>query len=71
LVPYSKIHAGVAYNNVTSLLTQVLSSAKSFLYFGTTDQFDSMSRGRSDKDIFVGFTPDAMAMIKRNYNCAR
>lgn len=71
LVPSSTIHLGASYNNVTSLLTQTLSAAKSFLYFGTTDQFDAMTRGGSDQITFIGFTDDAMAKVKREYNCAR
>jgi len=71
LIPSSTIRVGVSYNNITSLLTQILSSAKNFLYFGTTAQLDSMSRWSYSQGIFVGFSPDSMATIKREYNCAR
>ena len=71
LVPYSQLHPGVSYNNVTSLLTQVLSSAKSFLYFGATTGFDAMTRWGSDQGIFIGFTTGAIATVQRDYNCAR
>ncbi|MCX6824489.1 MAG: hypothetical protein NT085_05190 [candidate division SR1 bacterium] len=70
LVDSSIIKDGTTYNNVTALLTQALSSAKSFLYFGTTSQFDEMSRGFSD-GISIGFVPTAMASVKREYDCAR
>lgn len=71
LVPSSILNPGVSYNNVTSLLTQVLSSAKSFLSLGTTDQFDTITRGGSDQWIFIGFQTGAIATIKRDYTCAR
>jgi len=71
LLPASKIHPGVTYENVASLLTQVLSSAKTFLYLGTTSQMDSMSRWSSDQSIFVAFSGGAMTQIKRDYTCAR
>jgi len=70
LIDSSVIKDGTTYNNVTALLTQALSSAKSFLYFGATTQFDEMSRGFSD-GISIGFSTGAMASVKRNYDCAR
>gem|GEM_PF-5835990 len=44
LTETSRIKDGALYNNVTSLLTQMLSAAKSFLYFDSTDQFGEISR---------------------------
>lgn len=66
-----RINAGVSYNNITSLLTQMLSAAKSFLYFGSTDQFNSISRGAADQGISLRFNDLAIATLQRNYNCAR
>ena len=71
LVPSSQLYPGVSYNNITSLLTQVLSSAKSFLYFGATTGFDAMTRWGSDQGIFIGFTTGAIATVQRDYDCAR
>ena len=71
LIPSSKVNPGVSYNNVTSLLTHVLSSAKSFLYFGATTGFDAMTRWSSDQSIFIGFTTNAITTVQRDYNCAR
>ncbi|MEI7919727.1 MAG: hypothetical protein WCH65_06145 [bacterium] len=39
-----KISDGILYNNITSLLTEVLSSAKTVLYLDRIDQFDTFSR---------------------------
>jgi hypothetical protein len=71
LVPSSKLSPGVSYTQVTAMLTQLLSAAKSFLYFGSLDQFTAMSRSASDKTIFIGFVPAALTNIAREYECAR
>lgn len=65
------IKDGVSYNNITSLLTQILSAAKSFLYFGSTDQFTTISRGAADQGVSIRFNDSAIATFQRNYNCAR
>ncbi len=65
------IKEGVSYNNITSLLTQTLSAAKSFLYFGSTDQFTTISRGASDQWISIRFNDLAITTLQRNYECAR
>ncbi len=70
-LPWSTVKAGVTYNNVASLLTQVLSSAKTFLFFGSISQFDEITRWSSDQYIFVGFVADALQKVERVYNCAR
>lgn len=70
-LPWSTVKDGVTYNNVTSLLTQVLSSAKTFLFFGSTGQFDEITRGSSDQYIFVAFAADAIQKGERVYQCAR
>lgn len=62
---------GVSYNNITSLLTQTLSAAKGFLYFGSTDQFNTISRGAADQGISIRFNDLAIATLQRNYTCAR
>lgn len=67
----SRINPGTSYNNITSLLTQALSAAKSFLYFGNIDKFTAMGRGNPSDGIFLEFTTGAMAKIEREYNCAR
>lgn len=67
---WSQIKNGALYNNVTSLLTQMLSSAKTFLYFDSTSQFDDISRWGMD-GVTIVFSTGAMWTIKRDYNCAR
>lgn len=71
LLTWWSIVAGVSYNNVTSLLTQTLSAAKSFLYFGSTDQFTTISRGGADQGIFIRFNDLAINNLQRTYKCAR
>lgn len=65
------INDGVSYNNITSLLTQILSAAKSFLYFGSMDQFNVITRGAADQGISIRFDDLAMQNIQRDYACAR
>jgi hypothetical protein len=39
-----ELNNGTLYNNVTSLLTKMLSAAKGFLYFDRVEQFDEIER---------------------------
>lgn len=65
-----QIADGVLYNNITSLLTQVLSSAKTVLYLDRVSQFDSFSRWGSN-GISIVFNTASMQNIQRDYACAR
>ena len=65
------VNDGAMYNNVTSLLTQTLTAAKSFLYFGSIDQFSSITKWGADQPIFIRFNDVAFQKIQRDYNCAR
>ena len=66
----SSIVDGVLYNNVTSLLTSLLSAAKTVLYYDTISQFDSFSRGGTD-GISITFDQTAIQTIQTEYSCAR
>lgn len=65
------VNDGALYNDVTSLLTQVLSAAKSFLYFGSIDQFTAITRWGADQGIYIRFNDLAFQNIQREYDCAR
>lgn len=71
LLVSSSIINEATYNDITFSLIQMLSAAKSFLYFGTTDKFNAMTIEAHDQPIFIGFNSDAIIWIQRNYNCAR
>lgn len=66
----SRIKDGATYNNVTSLLTQVLSAAKSFLYFDATDQFGVITRWGVDWAVIM-FDDLAIQTLQMDYSCAR
>ncbi len=68
--PWSVINDGVSYNNITSMLTSILSAAKSFLYFDTISQFDQISRWGTD-GVRIIFDSGAMSVMKTDYSCAR
>lgn len=71
LVDPSNIEDGAVYNNVTSLLTSMLSAAKSFLYFDSIDQFNEISRWGKN-GINVTFSPSPfMDNMRIKYSCAR
>lgn len=66
----STIAEWATYTNVTSLLTQMLSSAKTFLYFDTTSQFDSITRW-GIAGVTITFNTVFMKNIATKYSCAR
>lgn len=59
-----------SYNNVTSFLTSMLSSIKTFLYFDTVSQFNQITRWWSN-GIKITFNTQSMNTIQADYNCAR
>lgn len=61
---------GVLYSDVISLLTKMLSSAKTFLYVDTINQFDEVST-RWPNDIRIGFVAGLGEKMKAEYDCAR
>lgn len=66
-----QLSPGAKYSDVVSLLTKVVASAKTFLYVGTTSQFDDISRWWDETGIrvvFDGTTIDAFAAV---YDCVR
>lgn len=65
------LQEGVTYNNITSLLTRMLSAMKSFLYYDSTSQFDEFSRWGKEGYIEITFAADVKESIEREYNCAR
>jgi len=69
LLESSHLNEGVRYNNVTSLLTKLLSSLKDFLYVGSMAKLNEVSRGWED-GIKITFNPDAIKTITDNYACA-
>ncbi len=64
------ISDGVLYNTITSLLTQLLSSAKTVLYLDSVSQLDNISRGGSSGVTLVFNTSNIQA-IQRDYTCAK
>ncbi len=65
-----ELNNGTLYNNVTSLLTKMLSAAKSFLYFDRIDQFDEIERW-GDNGIQVFFDDAFKTNVRVKYSCAR
>ncbi len=68
LTDASQLKDWVLYNNITSMLTSILSSLKAFLSFGSTSQLDAISRGWGN-GIFIVFNQKAITTIDRNYAC--
>ncbi len=66
----SSIADGVLYSNITSLLTKILASAKTLLYYDTLSSFDEITRWW-DVGIKIVFDPASMAGIQKDYSCAR
>ncbi len=56
----------VTYNNITSLLTRMLSSMKSFVY--SNSQFDESNKIK-DEYVEITFAPDVKNSIEREYIC--
>lgn len=65
------INPDASYDNVLSLVTQVLSSAKTILYFDTVSQFDDLERWWRNGTIRVAFNTANIATIQKEYSCAR
>jgi len=65
-----ELNNGTLYNNVTSLLTKMLSAAKGFLYFDRVEQFDEIERW-GDNGIQVFFDDAFKTNVRVKYSCAR
>ncbi|MCX6825450.1 MAG: hypothetical protein NTY80_04495 [candidate division SR1 bacterium] len=66
----SQLSDGVTYNNITSLLTKVISAMKSILSFADRSQLDTITAG-GDSGIRIMFSADAAQTIVLEYECAR
>ncbi len=66
----SFISKGVTYNNITSLLTQFLSSFKTVLYYNTVEKLHAVSKWWAD-GIRIEITREAEVNIYNDYSCAR
>jgi len=60
----------VSYVNIVSILTQILSSAKTFLYVDSIGQFDSVSRWW-ENGIRISFVQGVGQKMQNDYTCAR
>jgi len=68
---WSQIKNGTVYNDITDLLTQIISSAKTFLYFDSTSQFDDITRWSTHGGVTIMFDTGMMQHLSYDYSCAR
>ncbi len=65
----SAVENGTLYNNITFVLTQMLSAAKSFLYFGSLSPLSEIAG--DENTIHVVLQTGPLQAIERDYACAR